>query len=62
MRNLVGILCVVWGNVFCSLETAHFGYNFSPASPEEVVCDATAVLLVVAGWAILLPPKKEGQP
>lgn len=35
----------IMGNVFGLIETAYFGWNVTPGSPEEVLADGIAILI-----------------
>jgi len=51
--RMLGHVVLLWSVVFAAIETAHFGYNWTPQSKEEVVCDATALLLLLCGIALI---------
>lgn len=37
-------------NVFGLLETAHFGWNFTPSSDAEMICDGIACVLLALSF------------
>lgn len=44
-RYEVNWLVFFLGQLFWLVETAHFGWNFTPKSDAEIVCDGIAVLI-----------------
>lgn len=61
MKKLIGIICMIWGTIFCFLETEYFGNNFLPQSIAELICDVTSLLLVILGYNLFInhPDKKK---
>lgn len=50
---LIGVGLVVFAQVFCFLETAYFGYNWTSQSPAETICDTLALLLSICGVVLV---------
>jgi len=42
-------LIIVFAILFCTMETKYFGYNWSPQSDEEIICDGISLLLFSLG-------------
>jgi hypothetical protein len=50
---------VFWtGQVWWLMETAHYGWNFAPASDAEMICDGIFVLIMALAWR---PAKNNGE-
>lgn len=43
--------------IFATWETHYFGWNLTPGSPEELICDGIALTLFALGFACM--PKRE---
>lgn len=42
---------VFWtGQLWWLLETAHYGWNFAPASDAEMICDGIFILIMALAW------------
>lgn len=46
----ISVVLIVIGFFFNLIETAYFGWNIKPQSPEEMICDYIALGLTGAGW------------
>ena len=53
MKRVFGFILIMWAAAFATLETRYFGHNWTPQSNEEIVCDLTALLLMIAGHILL---------
>lgn len=42
--NLFGSLCAIFYTI---VETAYFGWNFTPKSDAEMICDGIGLLMLV---------------
>lgn len=49
MKKIFGVFCVVWAVIFAVYETSYFGNNLLPHTLPEVLCDLTALILLIAG-------------
>lgn len=46
----ISVVLIIIGFFFNLAETAYFGWNVKPQSPEEMICDYIAIGLIGAGW------------
>lgn len=49
MKRVFGIILIVWAVIFAQLETQYFGNNWLPQSKEELICDLTALMVMIGG-------------
>ena len=49
---------MIQGILFGHKETVHFGNNWFPESNEELMCDITGFVLVLAGYSIVRKEQK----
>lgn len=57
-RRDFGWLLIIIGNVFGFLETQYFGWNWTPQTKAEYVCDGVAMCLTIFGVYLLLTSKR----
>lgn len=57
-RRDFGWMLVIIGNVFGFLETQYFGWNLTPGSKAEFVCDGIAMCITIYGIYILITAKR----
>lgn len=48
--KIISYLCIIWGTIFAFLYTNYFGNNWFPKTVEELICDITALLLIITGY------------
>jgi hypothetical protein len=48
-NRLFGLYVLIGAQAFCFAETWYFGWNWTPQSPGEVICDALSLLLTLVG-------------
>jgi len=54
-----GAFLIIFGLLFCYLETWYFGWNWNPSSNAEVTCDAIATICVLTGSFMLVSTSKK---
>jgi hypothetical protein len=52
-EKVLGIIVLGWSVVFSSLETNHFGNNWTPQTKEEWICDITSIVLLICGIKLI---------
>lgn len=55
----LSISLIMSGLLLTLIETAYFGWHFSPHSGLEMLCDLISILPTVAGISLLVGSKKE---
>lgn len=58
MKRVYGMILIIWAVIFARLETQHFGNNWFPQSNEEIICDLTALMVMIAGNILLWQKRK----
>jgi hypothetical protein len=58
MKQIFGIICLIWAIIFGLLETKYFGNNWLPQTNEEIICDLTSILLCIAGNILFWQKRK----
>lgn len=53
-------LLIIIANVFGFMETQYFGWNFTPQSKEEYICDGIALCINFFVLYLLLTAKRSG--
>ena len=52
------MILIIWAVIFARLETQHFGNNWFPQSNEEIICDLTALMVMIAGNILFWQKRK----
>jgi len=54
MKKKKGLTMIICGIVFGFAETWYYGWNFTPQSITELVCDLIASALIISGYAVVI--------
>ena len=51
---IVGFITTIIGYVFAFIETAYFGFNWTPINRAEFICDCIASMIIRGGLSMLI--------